>query len=177
MTWPSAVTEWGSTPAERAQPFPCDWLIPEPYLEGFRALDVAAPADVTFRWLCQLRVAPYSYDWLDNWGRRSPQELTPGLEQLHEGQRMMSIFRLIEFEQDRQITLVSKGRLFGTVGCTYRVDSAAGHSRIVVKVLAGSGPRGPHAPLLRLILPPGDLIMMRRQLLNLARLAERSAAA
>jgi hypothetical protein len=171
------VPEGGATPAERDQPFPCDRLIPDPYLEGFRAVDVAAPVAVAFRWLCQLRVAPYSYDWIDNWGRRSPRDLTPGVEELREGQRVMSIFRLIEFERDRHITLVSEGKVFGTVGCTYRVDPAGERSRIVVKVLAGSPPRGPQAPLLRLILAPGDLIMMRRQLLNLAQLAERSAAA
>src|SRR3989442_14397603 len=81
---------WGSTAAERAQPFPCAGLVPEPAAALFRAVDVAAPARVLFPWLCQLRVAPYSYDWIDNLGRQSPRRLTPGLERLALGQRVMT---------------------------------------------------------------------------------------
>lgn len=57
---------WGSTEAERARQYPCDrWLV-DPDDVCFRAIDVAAQPAVVFRWLCQLRAAPYSYDWIDN---------------------------------------------------------------------------------------------------------------
>lgn len=159
--------------AERAEPFPCDRLLPEPDREMFRAVDVDAPAAVTFRWLCQLRAAPYSYDKLDNLGRRSPRELTPGLDELAVGQRVQTIFKLVEFEPGRSLTMVSSGRVFGRVACTYRADPVGEErSRIVVKILARYA-RGLHRPLMRLALPPGDLLMMRRQLLNLRNLAER----
>lgn len=174
MIWPAIVSEWGTTPEERASSFPCDRLAPEPVDAVYRAVDVQVSPEHTFRWLCQLRAAPYSYDWLDNWGRQSPPELIPGLEQLEPGQAVMSIFRLIEFEQDRSLTILSNGPLFGRVAVTYRVDPvAADRCRLVVKA-SMRAPRGPHGPLVRFVLPPGDLLMMRRQLLNLAQLAERS---
>ncbi|HET7443126.1 MAG TPA: hypothetical protein VFJ57_00560 [Solirubrobacterales bacterium] len=176
-SWPSFVTRWGSTAPERAAPYPCDALLAAAETTLWRAVDVAAPAAVVFRWLCQLRAAPYSYDLLDNFGRRSPQELTPGLERLEVGQRVMTIFRLAEFEPGRSLTVVSRGPLFGEVACTYRVEpSGEGASRLVLKILARY-PAGLRRPLLRLLLPPGDLVMARRQLLNLKRLAERSPAA
>lgn len=178
MGWQALVEQWGSTGEERAQPFPCDRLIAAPQQTLFRAVDVVAPQAVTFRWLCQLRAAPYSYDRLDNLGRRSPQELTPGLELLEPGQRMQTIFRLIEFEPGRSLTMRHRGRLFGQVACTYRADAVdERRSRIVVKVLVSHQPGGLLGPLLRLTLPSGDLLMMRRQLLNLKRLAERTAGA
>ena len=75
------MRQWGSTAAERAMPLPCDDALPDATDAYHRAVDVEADAAVVFRWLCQLKVAPYSYDWIDNLGRRSPQRLTPGLAQ------------------------------------------------------------------------------------------------
>jgi hypothetical protein len=141
----------------------------------FRAVDVDAPVAVTFRWLCQLRAAPYSYDKLDNLGRRSPQELTPGLDDLEVGQRFQTIFRLRSFETGRSLTMEHRGRLFGRVVCTYRAEPVGdARSRIVVKLLAAY-PRTLIGRLLGPVLPPGDLVMMRRQLLNLKGLAEETA--
>jgi hypothetical protein len=173
---PGVVRNWGSTAAERAERFPCDGLLADPPMRLYRAVDVAAPAASVFRRLCQLRAAPYSYDLIDNRGRRSPQALTPGLELLETGQRFMRIFRLAEFEPGRSITLRSTGTMFGEVLVTYRVREAGdGRSRLVAKLLVAP-PAGPLGSLpARGLLAAGDLVMMRRQLLNLARLAERDA--
>jgi hypothetical protein len=175
--WPAPVYTWGSTPAERAEPFPCDEVLGGAELEMFRAVDAEAPAAVVYRWLCQLAVAPYSYDKLDNRGRRSPQKLTPGLDELVVGQRMVSIFRLAAFEPGCSVTLVSHGRLFGSVAMTYRVrDAGPGRSRLVAKLLVVPPRFVPWGLPMRVLLPPGDLVMMRRQLLNLAGLAAGSAS-
>jgi hypothetical protein len=170
--WPAIVYTWGSTEAERAEPFPCDELLPEASMVLFRAVEADASADAVYRWLCQLRVAPYSYDRLDNFGRRSPQTLTPGLEQLEVGQRMVSIFRLGHFEPGRSITLLSHGPLFGGVAITYRVrEGPPGRSRLVAKLLVDPRRKALWSLPMQLILPAGDLVMMRRQLLNIAALA------
>jgi hypothetical protein len=171
--WPAGVYEWGSTADERARSFPCDSLLADADHALYRAVDVDAEPAMLFRWLCQLRVAPYSYDLLDNGGRRSPQTLTPGLDELAPGQRVMTIFRLVEFEQGRSITVWSQGRVFGRVAGTYvAAPAAGGGSRLLVKLLVAYP--APGGALMRLILPPGDLVMMRRQLLNLKALAERA---
>jgi hypothetical protein len=114
----SAAIEWGSTAAERSASYPCEDLVPGADLELFRAIDISAPVAVVFRWLCQLRVAPYSYDLLDNLGRRSPRELTPGADKLEVGQRIMTIFYLASFEPDHHLTIVCDGigqKLLGDV--------------------------------------------------------------
>jgi len=171
----SVAQAWGSTAADRDLPFPCDRHLPEFDDALYRAVDVDAPVATLFRWLCQLRVAPYSYDWIDNRGRQSPRTLTPGLEQLAVGQRVMAIFDLVEFEPNRHLTLrlARASELFGDVACTYLVvPRAPDCSRLVVKLLwrypGGSVVR----PLARTLLPWGDLIMMRKQLLTLKALAE-----
>ncbi len=169
---------WGSTAAERAAPFPCDARFPDTDEALFRALDVAAPAPLVFRWLCQLRATPYSYDWLDNGGRRSPRRLTPGSDELAPGQRFMFIFRLVAFARDEHLTLMLGGPgavLFGEAAITYRViavDDA--RSRIVVKLLLRY-PFWGRWRVLRTLFAWGDLIMMRKQLRTLGGLAERMA--
>lgn len=176
MRQPAWVYEWGSTAAERALELPCDGLVDRPDDVLHRAVDVAAPAATTFRWLCQLRAAPYSYDKLDNLGRRSPQTLTPGLEALAEGQRINTIFRLTSFVPGRSLTMETSSRLIGHVACTYASEpSGADASRILVRFTVRYS-RSPVGWATRLILPAGDLLMMRRQLLNLKGLAEATAS-
>ena len=176
----SAAIEWGSTADERAASYPCEEFVPEADLAVYRAIDIAAPVPVVFRWLCQLRVAPYSYDLLDNLGRRSPRELTPGVDMLEAGQRIMSIFHLASFEPDRHITIVCDGigkRLLGDVSSTYTVAPAESGSRLVLKLVCNPpGGRLLAAPY-RWVMPWFDLFMMRKQFLNLKRLAEKTALA
>ena len=173
----SVAVTWGTTVDERLMPFPCDPHVRAPDAAYFRGVDVQAPAAVVFRWLCQLRVAPYSYDWIDNLGRPSPRQLTPGLEQLAVGQRLMTGFELAEFEVDRHLTLVARpsfGRVFGleALAVSYVVlPRDAGCSRLLVKVLVRHVP-GLIGSLASWLLPWGDLVMMRKQLLNLKYLAE-----
>jgi hypothetical protein len=168
---------WGTTGMERAASFPVDRILPNAEQWMFRGVDVDAPAAVTYRWLCQLRAAPYSYDWIDNFGRQSPKDLTPGLEDVKVGQRCMSIFEIVDVEPGESITAEAKGSVFGVVAVTYRVVPVGDtRSRIVAK-LGIVYPAGIPGALMHDMLPAGDLVMMRKQLRNLAALAARDAAA
>ncbi|HEV7745561.1 MAG TPA: hypothetical protein VGO56_11240 [Pyrinomonadaceae bacterium] len=102
---PSISETWGTTPEERRVAFPCDNLIVQPDDALYRGVTISASPGTVFRWLCQMRAAPYSYDWIDNGGSRSPLTLTPDLENLQLGQDVMRIFKLTAFEKDRHVTL------------------------------------------------------------------------
>ncbi len=172
---------WGARTGELEQELGCDIELPDADQVMLRAVDVAAPPATVFRWLCQLRIAPYSYDWIDNGGRRSPRTLTRGLEDLELGQPFMRIFELVAFDYGRELTLRMRDpralRAFGHVAITYCVRPAPnGRSRLLAK-LAVRYPRGLSGKLGRALLPAGDLLMMRKQLLTLARHAERTARA
>ena len=170
----SRFESWGTEAAERDADYPCDRLVAAPDLDLFRGVTVHAAPAVVFRWLCQLRVAPYSYDWVDNRGRRSPRRLVPGLESLAVGQRFCTIFALTDFEPDRDLTLYTDHGLFGEVGVTYRVSARGDGSRLVAKLRVRNR-RTPAGRVLGWVLPAGDLVMMRKQLRTLAALAEATA--
>jgi len=173
----STAYTWGTEEAERRLPFPCDRYVEGADAAYFRGVTVRANSATLFRWLCQMRAAPYSYDWIDNGGRRSPRTLTPGLEALAVGQSVMRIFTLVDFAKHRHLTLRIKHgtgafTLFGDLAITYLVvPETPERCRLLAKIVVRY-PRGLTGTLMRWGLPWGDLVMMRRQLLNLKALAE-----
>jgi hypothetical protein len=166
---------WGTDAEERSLPFPCEACVERVDVACWRGVSVHAEPGVVFRWLCQLRAAPYSYDWLDNRGRRSPRTLTPGLEDLEVGQRVMTIFELVSFERERHLTLRTRRfapRLWPVVAVSYLLRPLGpGQTRLLAKLALQRRP-GRLAALASRLLVWGDLVMMRRQLLNLKALAE-----
>ncbi|NKZ14012.1 hypothetical protein HGA11_23820 [Mycolicibacterium septicum DSM 44393] len=159
------ILNWGATAQERNAALPCDVLTEVTALCADRAISIDAPVSTVFGWLCQLRVAPYSYDLLDNFGRRSPRSRNPELTQLRTGQRFMQIFTLCSFIDGEHVTLQS-----GKVAVTYAVRSETGGTRLHVRVRF-DGPR-----IIGWAMAAGDVVMMRKQLLTLRDLAEREAS-
>lgn len=169
---------WHVTEAERDAHYPCDDYAEADWMSIMRGIDINALPPVVFRWICQLKVAPYSYDWIDNRGRRSPRTLTPGAEQLQIGQQLM-IGAITEFVVDDHITGIGDpdaAKRFGPVAMSYLVRPQSENrpgSRLLTRIRIGGD-----APLLRIAheaLLWGDLIMMRKQFLNLKANAEASA--
>ena len=89
----------------------------------------------------------------------------------------MFIFDLIDFERNKHLTIrLNKAatKIFGDTVISYRIISK-GHNkcRLLIKILVRY-PTGFLGKLVSRILPPGDLIMIRRQLLNFKKLSEQT---
>ena len=141
-----------------------------------RATDIEADPPTVFRWLAQLKVAPYSYDWIDNPGRRSPRQLTPGVAGFVVGESVMTIFTVRSVEPDRYVELdiatPLARRLYGPLRVTYQTLPLPEDRTRLVAALHFTEPLSSRWDVVNAwALAWGDLIMMRKQLLTLADLA------
>lgn len=159
---------WGVTDAEVALRFGCDDLLPRPVLAAWRGVTVAAPPERVWPWVTQIRVAPYSYDWIDNLGRRSPRTLLqlppPRIGEPFTRAAGRPTGEVLAVDEGRQLT----GRVLGALMSYLLVPHGHGSTRLLLKVVMGRGRAV--APLVSV----GDLVMARRQLLTLKDLAERA---
>ncbi|GAB3260807.1 hypothetical protein GCM10027425_23930 [Alteromonas gracilis] len=157
---------WGVTEAETRERFGCDDLVTDPALEAWRGVDVAAPAEAVWPWLAQVRAAPYSYDWIDNLGRRSPRRPL-GLPEPVVGEHFTScagrpLGRIVAVDPGRELTATILG-----AHMSYRiVPVGSERSRLLLKIVMETNPLVARAVCL------GDLVMARKQLLTLRDLAE-----
>lgn len=157
---------WGVTDQEVLAHYPCDDLVPVPGLSLWRGVSVAASPDTVWAWLTQVRVAPYSYDCLDNLGRRSPRRLlrlpdpVVGEPFTTAGGRRLG--RIVGVDPGRALTATIMGAVM-----SYAVVPAHNRTtRLLLKIVVAR----PGAAAL--VLSLGDLVMARRQLLTFKELAE-----
>jgi hypothetical protein len=160
---------WGVTDAEVARSYPCDDLVKAPALQAWRGVHVRAPASALWPWVTQVRIAPYAYDWIDNLGRRSPQQLM-NLPEPHAGEAFTTaggrkLGRIVSVESQRQLTATIMGAFLSYV-LVPQEDAA---TRLLFKIVMRTN------RLIAVGLSVGDLVMARRQLLTFQRLAEHQA--
>jgi hypothetical protein len=158
---------WGVNESETSRFYPCDDFVAAPVLQVWRGVDVQVPPEALWPWVAQVRVAPYSYDWIDNRGRRSPKDLL-GLPEPRVGDRFTTaggrgLGRIVAVDPGRQLT----GTIMGAFMSYVLVPQDHDTTRLLLKVVSQVSHWA--APALSV----GDLIMARRQLLNLKQLAER----
>ncbi len=159
---------WGVEDAEVERRYACDGFVTDPTLEAWRGIDVAAPPQQVWPWVTQIRVAPYSYDWVDNLGRRSPRTLL-GLPEPAVGEPFTacagrSVGRVVAVEPGRSLT----GFILGAWMTYDVVPATGGATRLLLKIVMETS--RPAAALVTL----GDLVMARRQLRTWKALAESS---
>ena len=157
---------WGVTDAETRRRYGCDDFVADPTLEVWRGVTIHAAPDTVWARVRQVRLAPYSYDLLDNLGRRSPRRL----RELPEPAVGEPFTHALGRDRGRILAIVPERELTATImgaHLSYAVLPRDGATRLVLKVVAGT------RPWLAPALSVGDLVMARKQLLTLKALAER----
>ncbi|MBW0105049.1 polyketide cyclase [Pseudonocardia sp. KRD291] len=157
---------WGVRDGEILRPYPCDDFVTASALQLWRGVTVEAPAEVVWPWVAQIRLAPYSYDWVDNLGRRSPRELA-GLSEPQVGERFTTaggreLGRIVSVTPGTQLTGTIIGAFMSYVVLPQDRDTTRLLLKVVMQINRWVG----------IGLSVGDLVMARRQLLNFKNLAE-----
>ena len=166
---------WGATDADAACALPGDDLLEGPVRVGTRSIDIAADREVVFDFLAQMgfgRAGWYSYDLIDNLGRKSVAtidrdwlvesagEIVPG-----------GPYDFVAAVVDRPAAYVLQLRRRKVLGhaldmtLAYRLDETESGTRLVSR--ARLKVDGPADWLLSRALIFGDGVMFRRQLLGL----------
>jgi hypothetical protein len=156
---------WGVSDAEVDRAYGCDAFVTAPTLRASRGVTVRAEAATVWARIRQVRLAPYSYDLVDNLGRRSPRDL----RDLPEPQVGDPFTRALGRDQGRVVAVVPGRELTATImgaHMSYAVLARESDVRLVLKVVARASRR------LAPALSAGDLVMARKQLLTLRALAE-----
>ena len=166
------LERWGATDAEVAGDVVGDDLCPDARLVATRCITLPAPPADVFPWLRQMgfkRAGWYSYDWIDNLGRRSARTIRSEWQGVTAGDPIPG--GPINFEavvvdppQAFVIRIRPGGRIAFVLAYELRDDPAG--TRLVTRVRARVDLPGGRL-IEKLLLGPGDGIMVRRQLLNL----------
>ena len=180
-------SRWGSTPDETARSLPGDDLVTCPYSVTTRSVTITADATQVWPWLVQMgagRAGWYSYDAIDNGGWRSSEEIVPTLQHVRPGDTMPWLpgatdgFTVLRVDPGRALVLgalPSGGPLVMSWAFVLE-ESTRGTTRLIVRARVGEGYRAPFGLpswTLDSVVTLGHWVMQRRQLLGIARRAER----
>ena len=188
----------GATRWERSRTLPGDDLVPGATGSWTMATTVDAPPAAVWRWLVQIgcdRAGFYSFDRLDNGGRRSVEEIRPEWQTLEIGERIAShpsgrswfVVAAVEPEQ----TLVLRAslelptgrpfdpdrgrpRFFIDSSWAFVLEPLASRTRLLVRTTSAARPSLLARLLGLLVFDPAHYVMQTRQLARLRHLAESS---
>ena len=178
---------------------PGDHLVPDPVVETTHAVSIAAPPDRVWPWLVQMgagRGGWYSYDWIDNGGRRSAESILSGFGTPRPGDILPALPRatnafIVHDVAENSHLILGLPTVDGTHRATWglvlepRRFERSGHRSTGTRLLArarigelhvGPPTRRVRIPsiLLRLGVPPLHYVMQRRQLVGIRDRAERT---
>jgi len=167
---------WGATEEEIESSVIGDDLCSDATLVATRSITIAAPPEKVFPWIRQMgfgRAGWYSYDWLDNLGRKSATTIHDEWQSVFAGDKVPSgpiSFTATIVEAPRHFVLEIKSfgkktpKLHFTLAYELRDDLQG--TRLVTRMRSRIKlPLG--SVIEKVILCPGDGIMLRRQLVTI----------
>jgi hypothetical protein len=173
-----SLKNWRATPDEISGPVVGDEICANAHVTATRCITIAAPPKEAFPWIRQMgfgRAGWYSYDWIDNLGRKSATTINPEWQFVESGSRVPGgpiDFEAVIVEAPRAFVLGVRPsgkvtrRLCLTLAYELRDDPAG--TRLVIRMRARTN--APGGSLFdRFLLTPADGIMVRKQLRTLAR--------
>ena len=169
---------WGATSEEIHGSVIGDNMCRDATLIATRSITISAPPQDVFPWIRQMgfgRAGWYSYDWIDNLGRKSAEKVHEEWQSVESGDKIPSgpiSFTASIVEAPRHFVLEIKSlgkkspKFHFTLAYELRDDPQG--TRLVTRMR--SHIKLPFGSLFeRFILGPGDGIMLRRQLLTINR--------
>jgi hypothetical protein len=172
---------WGASDDEVGAPMPGDGLLDGAQFYATRALTIDAPPAQVWPWLVQVgvgRAGFYTYDLLDNKGRRSADQVLPEWQHPHLGDQAAPMtepandqtsFRLAQFDEPEVLVWAKTDSTW-----SWRLTPVdAGRTRLVTRLKQRYDWSNPAVLMTLPLLELGDFPMMRRMLLGVRERAER----
>jgi proline iminopeptidase len=187
----------GATLEEVESPYPGAQIVPDSKRGSTMAVTIEAPPERVWPWLVQMghdRGGWYSWDRLDNFGKRSADDIHDEWQDIAVGDRMTSApngkywFEVAEVQPLRFLALRAvfdlRGRQIPSGGirppaysdslwCFLLKELPEGRTRLIVSVYGAARPRLPNALAAYLFWEPAHWVMQKRQFANLRRRCER----
>lgn len=191
------LLRWGATVDEVRGPYPGAGLIPGSTRGATMAVTIDAPPSHVWPWLVQMgtdRAGWYSWDRLDNFGRRSTESIHPEWQEIAKDDRLAAKpdgsewWAVAALEPERflglRMSVDLRGRPFDPARTRPRYytdslwgfelrESAGERTRLVVSGYWSLQPQWLQPILSITMLEPAHWVMQTRQFSNLVRLASR----
>ena len=170
---------WGSTSEEVARSMPGDDVVSAPTFNATRAVTVDARPEAVWPWIVQIgfgRAGWYSYDVLDNLGRRSAERIVPALQHIEVGDLVPlgpgedAGMRVKALESGRWVVWWDNNHL--TTWSWLLDPMPDGRTRLLTRVRTRPSWRHPATVIWLVLTEVADFPMMRKCLLGIKRRAE-----
>lgn len=169
---------WGATPEEINEPIAGDDVLPDARTVATRCITIEAQPEDVFPWLRQMgfrRAGWYSYDIIDNLGQKSATSIVNEWQLLDAGDLISGgpvNFEAVIVDAPRAlvIRLITKKKVPRRISfvLSYELRRCDEGTRLVTRMRTKVDVPGGML-IERLLLAPADGVMVRKQLINIAR--------